>query len=61
MISSQPHPVIEMLTRCYTKPNSKNIFWNRNYSRCREAHFDFEHDSLHAFARFGFHEYGYEE
>ena len=60
-ISSQPHPVTEKPTRCYTKPNGRMLFLNRNCSRCREAHFDFEHDSLHASARFGFDELGYEE
>ena len=61
MISSQPHPVTKKLIRCYTNPNGKTIYLNRNCSRCRESHFDFEHDSLRASARFGFDESGYEE
>ena len=60
-IGSRTHPVTKKLTRCYTKPNGKTIFLNRHCSRCREAHFDFEHDSLSASARFGFDESGYEE
>lgn len=48
-------------TRCYTKPNAMKIFLNRNCSRCCEAHFNFEHYSFHATARFGFDESGYEE
>ena len=60
-ISSQPHPVTKKITRCYTKPNGKTIYLNRNCSPWSEAHFDFEHDSLHASARFGFDESGYEE
>lgn len=60
-IGSQPHPVTKKLTRCYTKPNGKTIYLNRNCSRCRESHFDFEHDSLRASARFRFDESGYEE
>lgn len=47
-IGLQPHPLTKKLTRCYTKPNGSIIFMNRNCSRCHEAHFDFEHDSIRA-------------
>lgn len=60
-IGSQPHPVTKKLTRCYTKPNGKTIYLNRNCSRCCESHLDFEHDSIRASARFGFDESGYAE
>lgn len=60
-IGSQLHPLTKKLTRCYTKPNGKIIFLSRNCSRCHEAHFDFEHDSLKPSAHFTLDESGYEE
>lgn len=61
-IDTRPHPVTRRMTRCFTKPNGKVIYLSRNCSRCNEAHFDFEHDSLHpATAHVGFDEMGYEQ
>ena len=59
----RPHPLSNVITRCYTKPDGKVIFLSRNCSRCREAHFDFEHDALKpaASAHLGFDEFGYEQ
>lgn len=61
-IGMQLHPVTKKLTRCYTKPNGSVIFMNRNCSRCHEAHFDFEHDTVRptASARLVLDEFGYE-
>ena len=60
-IGMQPHPLTKKPTRCYTKPNGRTIYLSRNCSRCQEAHFDFEHDTLRPAARFGLDECGYEE
>lgn len=57
----KPHPLTRKPTRCYTKPNGRTIFLSRNCSRCQEAHFDFEHDSLKPSAHFGLDDCGYEE
>lgn len=60
-IGMQPHPLTKKPTRCYTKPNGRTIYLSRNCSRCQEAHFDFEHDSLRPSAHLGLDECGYEE
>ena len=61
-IDMRPHPLSNVITRCYTKPDGKVIFLSRNCSHCREAHFDFEHDTVAAAsAHFGFDESGYEQ
>ena len=53
------------MTRCFTKPNGKIIYLSRNCSRCNEAHFDFEHDSIRnppsVTANFTLDEMGYEQ
>lgn len=60
-IGMKPHPLTRKPTRCYTKPNGRTIFLSRNCSRCQEAHFDFEHDSLKPSAHFGLDDCRYEE
>lgn len=63
-IETRPHPLTRRMTRCFTKPNGKVIYLSRNCSRCNEAHFDFEHDSIRpppAIAHLSFDEMGYEQ
>lgn len=60
----RPHPLTRRMTRCFTKPNGKIIYLSRDCSRCNEAHFDFEHDSIHsrpAAAHFTLDDMGYEQ